>query len=172
MPERLSGESWAKAFSSFRVSAFRWEAQGVYREPHEQEPLRQFLAGEAVDTSFVKDWLAEVRRNTDAGRRYSRVRVLTDPLTDYLRFELAMTPYNIDAGEDVRVLSKERQRELSLPSQDFWLFDDEWAAVMRFGDQGLIDAEVVSDPAALDLFREIRDLAWKEAVPFRDYMAT
>lgn len=166
MGERLTGEAWGKAFSSFTRTAFRWEAQGVYREPYEQEPLRQFLAGEEPDTAFVQDWLAEVRANTAAGRRYSRVRVLTDPLTDYLRFELALTPLNIEAGEDVRLLREARRRELDLPDQDFWLFDDEWVALMHFGPEGFKYAEVIQDFHTVERFREIRALAWEAARPF------
>jgi hypothetical protein len=166
MGERLTGDTWAKAFSSFRRSAFRWEAQGVYREPYEQEPLRQFLAGHEPDTAFVQGWLDEVRANSAAGRRYSRVRVLTEPLTDYLRFELALTPLNVEAGEEVRLLPDTRRRQLDLPGEDFWLFDDEWVALMRFGPDGFEYAEVITDFSTVQRFREIRALAWREATPF------
>lgn len=169
MTERLTGDKWAKAFASFRSTAFRWECQGIYREPYEQEPLRRYLAGDGLDSAFLQGWLDEVRANTDAGRRYSRVRMLTDPVTDYLRWELALTPLNVDAGEDVRVLPQARAEELQLPREDFWLFDDEWSARMHFGADGFEFADVVTDSATLDRFREIRDVAWKEAIPFRDY---
>lgn len=170
MAQRLTRDDWAKALHEFRNTAFRFETQGVYREPYEQESLRQFLAGQEPDTAFVQGWLDDVRRGTAAGRRYSRVRVLTDPLTDYLQFELALTPLNVSAGEDVRILSAARAQELALPRQDFWLFDDEWAAVMHFGDDGFSHADVVSDTTELRRFLEIRDLAWKDAVPFGDYV--
>lgn len=170
MGERLTGESWGRAFREFRVSAWRWEAQGVYREPDEQEPLRQFLAGEDVDMAFMDDWLQGVRDATAHGRKFGRVRVLTEPLTDYLRFELSFTPLNVNAGEDVRVLPESRRRELDLPSDDFWLFDDEWAALMHFGDEGFTHADVITDAPTLDQFREIRDLGWKDAVPFSEHM--
>lgn len=172
MRDRLTGETWARTFREFRTSAWRWETQGVYREPYEQEPLRRFLAGQQPDMSFMDDWLSGVRDASAHGRSFGRVRVLTEPLTDYLRFELSFTPLNVDAGEDVRVLPDSRRAELDLPQEDFWLFDDEWAALMYFGDQGFSHAEVVRDAPTLDLFREIRHLAWKDAIPFRDYLTS
>jgi hypothetical protein len=169
MPERLTGPTWAQAFTSLRTSAFRWEAQGVYREPAEQAPMRQFLAGQEPDLSFMDSFLARVRRQTADGLRYSRARVVTEPLTEYLRFELSFTHLNIEAGEDIRVLPDATRRALGLPKEDFWLFDDERAALMHFGNDGFTYADVVTDAATLARFREIRDLAWKEAIPFRDY---
>jgi hypothetical protein len=176
MPERLSGEAWGRALHSFRHTAWRWETQGVYREPYEQPALRQFLAGEQPDLSFMDSWYADIRRSTSAGRRYGRVRVLTDPLTDYLRFELSFTHLNVAAGEDVRVLSAARVDELGLPREDFWLFDaDEtnaWAALMHFGESGFTYADVITDTATLDRFREIRDTAWQDAVRFEEFRLT
>jgi hypothetical protein len=172
MGDRLTGDEWAKALHRFQTSAFRWEAQGTYREPYEQEPLRQFLTGADPDTAFLQGWLDDVRRATDAGRRYSRVRVLTDPLTDYLRFELSLTPLNAAAGEDIRVLPAARQRALAVPDTDFWLFDDEWAAVMHFGDTGFLYADAVTEPTRVAEFLEIRERVWQDAVPFEEYAVT
>ncbi|TWE30193.1 hypothetical protein FHX69_2890 [Prauserella muralis] len=167
--ERLSGQSWAQAFTSFRSSAFRWEAQGVYREPAEQGPMSDFLAGRKPDMSFMDGYLARVKQQTVGSLRYSRVRVLTEPLNDYLRFQLSFTHLNVEAGEDIRLLPEVRRCELGLPMEDFWLFDDEWAARMHFGDEGFTHADVVTDDTTLNRFREIRDLAWREAIPFADY---
>jgi hypothetical protein len=172
MSERLTGDAWSRTLREFRSSAWRWETQGVYCEPEEQEPFRQFLAGQQPDLSFMNGWWATVEANVRAGKRYGRIRVLTEPLTDYLRFELSFTQGNIDAGEDVRVMSLDRARQLDLPTHDFWLVDDELAAVMHFGETGFLYAEAVTDPAQVSRFREIRDQAWQDAVPFREYLAS
>lgn len=170
MTDRVSGAAFLDALTTVEASAWRWECQGVYREPAEAEPLRKFLEGEEVDHGFMDDWLAMIRRNTEAGKTYGRVRVLTEPLTDYLRFELSFTHLNVQAGEDVRVMTAAHARELDLPEQDFWLLDNEQVLVMHFGADGFDYADVVTDPAKLGRFREIRDLAWKDAERFDDAM--
>lgn len=171
---RLSGDEWARALHDFNCTAFRFECQGTYHEPYEQEALRQYLAGEEPDLTYLRGWLDDVRRGTDAGRRYSRVRVLTDPITDYLRFELAVTPHNEAAGEDVRVLSAARAAELGpLPTADFWLFDDHLATVMHFDDrEGFQYAEAVTAPDEVARFLEIRERVWDAAVSFREFVMT
>jgi uncharacterized protein DUF6879 len=172
MTDQITGEVWGQLFREFTRSAWRWEAQGVYREPIEQEPLRAFLAGEPVDLSYMDDWLAGVRRATDAGRSFGRVRVLTEPLTDYLRFELAATPRNLEAGEDIRVIDQSKARDLGLPEDDFWIFDDERVAVMRFDEGGFIHADLITDARAVAGFREIRERAWKDAIPISEYLTS
>jgi len=166
----MADDLWHGLFDSFTRTAFRLEVQGVYREPKENGPLTQFLAGVAPDLSYMNAWVDEVKAGTAVGRSYQRVRGLTDPLTDYLRFELSFTHLNVDAGEDVRLLPAGQTREL--PAEDFWLFDDEQVLTMRFGDNGLAGVDLVTDHARVARYREIRDIAWQNAVPFREYAAT
>jgi uncharacterized protein DUF6879 len=171
---RLSGDQWAHALHDFERTAFRFECQGMYHEPYEQQALRQYLAGDEPDLAYLRPWLDDVRRGTDAGRRYSRVRVVTDPITDYLRFELAVTPHNEAAGEDVRVLPAACAAELGpLPKADFWLFDDRLVTVMHFDErEGFQYAEAVTAPDQVARFLEIRERVWDAAVPFREFVMT
>ena len=166
----MADDLWHGCFDSFTRSAFRFEVQGIYREPKESGPLRQFLAGKRPDLSYLDAWLAEVAAGVTVGRSYRRVRGLTDPLTDYLRFELSFTQLNVDAGEDVRLLPAVQAGRL--PAEDFWLFDDEKVLAMRFGDRGLTGVDLVTDAVRVARYREIRDIAWQNAVPFRECAAT
>jgi hypothetical protein len=114
-------------------------------------------------------WLAGVRAATDAGRPFSRVRMVTEPLTYYLRLELATAPRNVEAGEIIRLIGAARAHELELPSEDFWLFDDELVAQMHFDDGGFTHADLIDEARTVGSFRGIRDLAWRNAVPFSEY---
>ena len=166
MTHLVRGQDFGELFETFTSSAWRWECQAEYREPHEAEAFRQFLAGEEPDMSFTTDWLANVRSASDEGRRFARVRALTDPLTDYLRFEMWAAPANAEAGEDIRILSTEDTHRLNLPGHDFWLFDDALVAIMHFDDDGMIAAEVLDDHDTLAQHRRWRDIAWAHAAPF------
>ncbi len=127
------GPGFDELFSSFGRSAWRFETQPAYHVDAEQQAMRRYLNSGELDVSYLTGWLDGVREATRQGKRYARVRVLTEPLTDYLRFEMAVAPYNIAAGEDIRVLSPAQASELALPDYDYWLFDDEWLAIMHFG---------------------------------------
>jgi hypothetical protein len=169
----LSRSEFEKLFDRFSVSAWRLEIQGEYHEPEEREPLRRFLAGEPDDLAWMDDWFTWIRDITAAGKRIGRTRVLTDPLTDYQHFELGvLTPPAVLAGEDIRVLSERQARELCLPRQDFWLFDGELVAVIRFGQDGVVGAELVDEPGLVRPYLEARDRAWDASTPFGEWAAT
>lgn len=169
MPELITGEDFADLFTAFTRTAFRWEAQATYYEDYEVEPLRKWHAGEPDDLEWMEDWLAEIRGATRAGRCYERVRVYTEPPTDYLRWQQHVTPANVAAGEDVRVITEHQTRALRLPTDDFWLFDDELLARMHFTDNRWIGAEILTDAATVAQHRVWRDLAWKHSMPYQAY---
>ena len=163
---RLTREQFrAEHMFVWRSSAFRWECQGTYREPSEQEPLCRFLAGDA-DLAWFQGWLGRVRDWTAAGQHLGRVRMLTDPLTDYLRFELFITGPAVEAGEDIRFVTQDQAAELGMPDHDFWLFDDDRVCVLEIGDQGMTGVELISDPGKVREYREWQRAAVDAAVPF------
>lgn len=167
MSELIAGEEFDQLFREFASTAFRLENQGIYREPHEVKPLQRFLSGDPPEDDWIRPWTDNVRRAASEGRRFRRVRVLTEPLTDYLRFEMDLAlRENIPAGEDIRALWPEKAAALDLPENtDYWMFDDKQVALMHFGDHGMIGAEILTDPDTVEKYRQWRDDAWSAAVP-------
>lgn len=168
----LSRAEFKALFDDWQITAWRWECQGVYREPSEEQPLRHFLETGQPDLEWFAGWLARVRTWTGAGQRMGRVRLLTEPLTDYLRFELAITPAAVDAGEEIRFLSAARASELELPGEDFWLFDDERVVVMSFGERGVSGADLITDPGIVARYLHWRQRAVEAAVPLGELHLT
>lgn len=169
MTRRITRDEFERLFEDFERSAWRLETQGVYREDEEREPLRRFLAGEPEDFAWMRDWFDWTRRITGEGRDIGRVRVLTEPLTDYLRFELAFTPQAVEAGEDIRLLPAKGAREAALPEHDFWIFDDRLVAVLHFGDTGVSGVDLIDEPAAAARYSAARERAVEAAVAFREW---
>jgi hypothetical protein len=156
-----------RLFDRFTRSAWRLECQGVYNEPEEREPLKRFLAGEPDDGAWFADWPVWIRAQRAAGRTVSRVRVMTEPLTDYLRFQFTITPPAVEAGEDIRLLPAAAFAALDLPREDFWLFDDTVVALLHFGDDGVAGVEIITDDPTVATFRERRRRTWDAAFPYR-----
>jgi hypothetical protein len=116
-------------------------------------------------------WYGLVREHTARGVRFRRARVVSEPVTGYIRFEHETTAgLNIAAGEDVRWLPRRRASDLLLPGNDFWLFDD---ALVRFhyfsGDGEIVEDELCSDPAVIARVRGAFEAVWERAVPHADY---
>jgi hypothetical protein len=96
--------------------------------------------------------------------------VVTIPHSDYVRWSMTVARLNTEAGEDIRYLARDRARELELPDEDFWLFDSQRAAILRFDDADrLLGADLVEDPAEVVKRCYRRDVAWHYAIPWRQY---
>ena len=136
-----------------------------YNSPAEVEPYRKFIAGEHDDLAWFQNWLDMVREATAEGRRFSRVRVVSTPLTDYSRFGLWTSGFTNKAGDDIRYLTRGQAEATSLPKHDYWLFDSRKLVVMHFGDDDrFVSAEVIEDQAAIVQHNYWRDAAWHHAI--------
>ena len=91
---------------------------------------------------------------------------------DYISYEFEWGfIYNVEAGEDIRVLDLTDQPGPGLPDHDFWLFDDQTVVQMLYRPDGTqIGRELLADPD-LDTYLGYQDKAWCGSVPFGDYLA-
>lgn len=138
------------------------ETRDQYKSTNESAALRQFIADEPVDMSWFQNWLDMIKEATAAGRRFSRVRVVSVPLTDYSRFGLFCSEHTNAAGEDIRYLRRSDAAEL--PQYDYWLFDSRKLIRMRFDDEeNFLGGELIEDPAVIVQHNYWRDAAWHNA---------
>ncbi|PRX44707.1 hypothetical protein B0I33_111221 [Prauserella shujinwangii] len=157
-------------FRRFRRSAWRWECQGDYAV--DEAKLQRWRDGLPPDLEAKRPWLDFIRDLTATGKSWQRVRMLTEPLTEYLRWLIEQTQVNIDAGEDIRWIPQRQAVELGMPGYDFYLFDDELVAIMRFGEDRLLrELEVSGDPQVVATHRAYRDTVWPHAIRHTDYHA-
>ncbi len=170
----ISFERLVQDFDSlFRRRVFRLETLDWYDAPNEHEPYRRFLAGEPVDPAWREPWKRLVRGHRAAGRIMQRVHVVSEPVSDYVRFELAhVYPANVEAGEDVRVLGR-GAADATMPLYgDYWLFDDELVAYLEYDDRGSVDAvRLIRGEGAMGIASDIRDKALNLSVPLAEYVA-
>lgn len=116
----------------------------------------------------MQPWLRMVLDATAEGRRFARVRVVDQPMTDWSRYSYALAQHNIAAGEDIRYI--ERGNAAGLPGQDYWLFDSSKLIVMRFDDNDrFVGGEHIEDPAEIVQANYWRDAAWHKAVRRDDF---
>lgn len=171
----LTPEEFEAAFDSlFRESAFRLESLDNYAVGPENEPFRRFLAGQPQEPDWHKPWQDFVRRSLDEGKTMARVHVVTEPLSDYLRFEVTCGyPLSVDAGEDVRIIRRPVRSPVALPGHDFWMFNDSDVVVMDYDENGHFHGgETVSDIGEIAFYRRIRDVTMQHSIPLDDYLAS
>jgi hypothetical protein len=170
---RLAVEDFMRLFDAFERTAWRLETRDYYHVAEEQAALRDFLAGKPIDLAQFEPWWATVRRIVTTGRTMSRVRLVSEPPTDYQRFELAAAPANISAGETIMLLERSRASTIDLPDYDFWLFDDARLVTMVFADDGhMVEAIVTDDQDTVQRHREVQARAAAAATPYADHHAS
>ncbi|MFJ9371496.1 DUF6879 family protein [Nocardia sp. NPDC101769] len=105
------------------------------------------------------------------GKVIRRVRVVSEPHTDYTRFALAVAPLNITAGEDVRYIPRHKIDEALLSGDDWWIFDDHLVAFSVFSPDGADEGlATTTDPVIAAHIRKVRDHVWPMAIPYADYI--
>ena len=159
---------WPGLFGRFEHTCFRLETLQRYEEPGEADAVQSFLARqEPVIYPDKAAWLAVVRASVAAGKVLQRVHVVSEPLTDYLRFEIGWSyRLNADAGEDIRI----SRAAAALPRDDYWLFDSRAMARLHYdGDGRLTGVELTDDPAAVVQAGYWRDVALHLAVPLDNW---
>ena len=165
----LNTEEFNRFFDDCRYTAFRLETLQVYDVGYEEEAFRRFLAsGEVITTDSHDEWA----RIVGSGRRFSRVHVVVEPLTDYLRFECVWAyRSNVEAGEDVNILPvAEGAWPEGVPRSDYWLFDSDQLVRMNYADDGtMLAPELVRDPEEVVRANAVRDLALHRSLPFTEY---
>lgn len=170
----ITFEQLVRDFDSlFRERVFRLETLDWYDAPNEHEPYARFLAGQPADLTWREPWKRLVRDVRASGRIMQRVHVVTEPVSDYVRFELLhVYPANVEAGEDVRVLGRAAAAANGIiQSEDFWLFDDDIAAVLRYDDGGRVEHVELKRGRVQGSYVLDRRLALRFSIPLAQYVA-
>ncbi|MEU8546566.1 DUF6879 family protein [Streptomyces roseoverticillatus] len=160
-------------FEDFEHTAWRLETQRGYASDRLSPNWARFKAGETA-FGYRPDhpWHANVRKQTELGKRFERVRLVDDPPTEGQRFLLASGLGNVEAGEDIRNLYRADAARIGLPDYDFWLFDSRTVVEFVFDDQGQdLGVRVRDDARSVVRACQARDAAWHHAVATRQFQA-
>ncbi|MER7752984.1 DUF6879 family protein [Kitasatospora sp. NPDC097643] len=170
MPEITPFAEAAYLFEEFEHTAFRLETRRGYATDRHGARYQAFLAGEHPAYEPDSPWNAAVRAAVAQGKRYERVRLVDDPPTDGQRFLLASGLGNVQAGEDIRNLTRADAVRLGLPDFDYWLFDSRILARFHFDDLDVtLGVEIVEDAPTVLRACQARDAAWHFAVPTGEF---
>ncbi|MFH8555507.1 DUF6879 family protein [Streptomyces celluloflavus] len=135
----------------------------AWREGH-----RKFTADNRSD--WWEGWHDAVHAAVSRGVVVRRARVVSEPLTEYVRWEYDYAVTNVAAGEQVRWLPRRRAKDLTIPAVDFWVFDGELVLFHHFsGDGALTEREYVTDTALAAWCTNAFDAVWGRATPHEEY---
>ncbi|WP_131736842.1 DUF6879 family protein [Actinomadura roseirufa] len=164
----------ADLLRSARSSAVHLEMRDGYAVDREDEEFAAWKAGHRDDptdpASWWRPWLSLVQDVAARGVQLRRARIVSEPVSEYIRFEYDGTFTNVHAGELVRWLPRRRAADLCLPGTDFWLFDGELVMWNHFdGDGRPQQKEVTTDSAVVKLCSSAFEAVWERGVDHADY---
>lgn len=142
----------------------------------EADAFRAWQAGVRLNpadrASWWRPWLDLITETVSRGVVMRRARIVSEPVTEYIRYEHSGTFTNIAAGEQIRWLPRRQALDIALPGADFWLFDDRLIRFNIFtgdGDWAEPAFELSDDPATAKLCGTAFDAVWERAVPHEKY---
>ncbi|RLL68171.1 DUF6879 family protein [Streptomyces sp. Z26] len=136
--------------------------------------LEAWQRGELVNWEDHAAWWRPFHDNiasaVSRGVVVRRARVVSEPVSEYIRWEHYVTRANQIAGEEVRWLPRRQTTDVPMPGNDFWLFDGTLLRVHHFaGDGSLVKDELTDDAKALKLCASAFEEIWKRATPHDRY---
>lgn len=157
-------------FRAARRSAVHLETRDAYT-PADPDWLEWKGGGRFDPAERWRDWFDLMRETTGRGVSVRRARIVSEPISDYIRFEYDVTTdHNIAAGEQVRWLPRHRATDLLISPVDHWVFDDEIIVFNHFDGIGDWVREERRDDADLaKLLATSFDALWERATPHAEY---
>lgn len=163
-PELVPFAEVAHLFREFRHTAWRLETRRGYASDRNSPKWARFLAGEDIAADPGNTWRENVQTQTAQGKRFERVRLVDEPLTQGQEFLLSSGLGNVAAGEDIRNLPRAEAERLRLPDFDFWLIDSKTLVRFAFDDEDTtLGVYATEDPAEVLAACQARDAAWHHA---------
>lgn len=155
-------------------SAVHLEMRDSYAVDNEKGPFAEWRAGVRLDpadrSSWWRPWLDLISETVARGVVVRRARIVSEPVSEYIRFEHSGAFTNVAAGEQVRWLPRRQASGIALPGNDFWLIDDRLIRWNHFtGDGASAGGEMSEDPTEAKLCAEAFETVWARGIPHDEY---
>ncbi|MFC4906406.1 DUF6879 family protein [Actinomadura gamaensis] len=162
--------SFSDLLKKCRRSALKLELRDVYLP--DDPAYVAWRKGDREETfRLYAPWTEQVREAVARGVSVRRARVVSEPVSDYIRFEHAVTErVNVAGGERIRWVPRSRTFDLLMPGCDLWVVDDEIALFYFFSGQGeSAGSEVSGDPSVVSRCAAAVEAVWNRGIDHADY---
>ncbi|MFJ6657797.1 DUF6879 family protein [Streptomyces sp. NPDC091377] len=169
-PRIFTPEQFARLFENFQHSAWHLEMRQRYAVDETTDTYAQFARGERPVWDLETPWSRMIRAKTQGGVYVGRVRIVDNPPTTGQLYLLAHAEKNAALGEEVQNMWRTDAQRVNLPNEDFWIFDSHIVALCLFdNDDNLTGAELITEPARVNQYNRLRDVARHYAVPYEQF---
>ncbi|WP_155056272.1 DUF6879 family protein [Streptomyces blattellae] len=162
-----------EGLATARHSAVHLEMRDAY-QPNDPDFIA-WQKGKRLDptadrSTWWRPFLDVVAETTARGVEMRRARIVSEPVTDYIKYEYDVTFPNVVAGELVRWLPRRKAADIALPGTDLWMFDGSSVLFTYFSGIGeVVDREWCTEPAVVELVSSAFETVWERATPHEEY---
>lgn len=124
------------------------------------------------DTSYDwESWIELVGAAVERGVRFRRLRIVSEPVSDYIRWEHAISHGNVKAGEELRWLPRRLAYDLVHPVADYFMFDQRLIRHNFTAGDGADtgDMKYVTDPRQIVPVVGHFEMLWERGIPHEHY---
>lgn len=167
----MASDNLDALFAAARQELFRLETLPAYLATGDAERSAQYAAGALFpEPRQPTAWTREIQRTVESGRKMPHVRLVTEPLSMYIRKSVDwFYPHHVDAGRDIYILTPGSELASEAAEVgDYWMFDSATVALMRYDDVGAyLGIDLVTEPGAVAGYAALRARLLAESQPFR-----
>ncbi|MYU10473.1 hypothetical protein GTZ78_07155 [Streptomyces sp. SID8361] len=174
MPQNVP--SFDELFQAAQYSAVHLEMRDQYAVGDEADDFNTWLATGRRDvdpaSEYWAPWTDMISGAVERGVVVRRARIVSEPVTDYIRYEHAGAVVNVAAGEQVRWLPRRQAVDLMLPGADLWIFDGTQVLFNHFSGDGNWadpDMELRTEQVIVKQCSDAFEAVWGRAIPHDQY---
>jgi len=132
----LTEDEFHQAIRGFERESLHLEMRDSYGTEAELPQMARWAAGEPDDGEWLREYSSRVRADAATGKQRRRAHVVSEPLSDYHRWELSIAHYLVDAGDDLRWVPRRLVSSIAFPGNDFYLLDDRLVIFLHYAGNG------------------------------------
>ncbi len=167
--------NFEKNWQNAKISILRLEGRPEYKLTGGKGNVKKGKLGEPNIMSDDKEWMkwsAAVASAKTKGVKVQRVRVVPEPLSDYIQQQIKIwQKYPAKNREELFFIDSEDYAKIIAESRfslkDFWLFDDEKLLILNYNTAGLPAGDIlIGDGSMIRIYCELKRKMMQKAVPF------
>lgn len=124
-------------FNSFKHRAYRIETLPNYQVGSEIKSYNNFINGLPLDYGD-NEWINNLIQWKKEGKKVKRIRIISEELTTYEKYEFYCYHNNFIAGEEIKIIPRHIYKNLVSKEYqfDYWIFDDTYICKLNYDSQG------------------------------------
>lgn len=167
----MSVSSLDVVLKNAKKSIFRFESLQDYSAEDGEDTIEHFIkTGEIGWDPTKNDFWKMIKSKNKAGIETARVRLITFPLTNYTKWEVASLKIASEfSDENLRFIEQEVYEKIIPKTGDFYLIDDEIIVEMKYGAKGKFLKDKISNVENLKTdYVDIKYLLLSHSLPINE----